>query len=124
MRGWRAIEEALAEEAFEVFSRARNQIDLYDDVLPGLALLKDRYRLSTASNGNADLAKVGIAHWFERSVSAREVGALKPDPTIFRKVIEGTDLQMSRGAVCRRRSGARCGGRAQCRNAHRMDQPQ
>ncbi len=88
-------EEALVEEAFEVFSQARNQIDLYDDVLPGLALLKNGYRLATASNGNADLAKVGIAHWFERSVSAREVGALKPDPTIFHKVVEGTDLQLS-----------------------------
>jgi 2-haloalkanoic acid dehalogenase type II len=88
-------EEALVEEAFEVFSQARNRIDLYDDVLPGLALLKHGYRLTTASNGNADLAKVGIAHWFERSVSAREVGALKPDPTIFRKVIEGTGLHMS-----------------------------
>lgn len=88
-------EEVLVEEAFEVFSQARNQIDLYDDVLPGLALLKNDYRLATASNGNADLTKVGIAHWFERSVSAREVGALKPDPTIFHKVVEGTDLEIA-----------------------------
>jgi 2-haloalkanoic acid dehalogenase type II len=87
--------EELAEEAFEVFIRARNRIDLYDDVLPGLELLRDRYRLSTASNGNADLVKVGIAHWFERSISAREVGALKPDPAIFRKIVEGTDLDMA-----------------------------
>lgn len=88
-------QEELAEEAFIVFMQARNQIDLFDDVLPGLELLSGTYRLFTASNGNADLAKIGIAHWFERSVSAREVGALKPDPAIFRKVIEGTDLQMS-----------------------------
>jgi putative hydrolase of the HAD superfamily len=88
-------QEVLAEEAFEVFIQARNQIDLYEDVLPGLTRLAGKYRLSTASNGNADLRRVGIAHWFERSVSAREVGALKPDPAIFRKVIDGTDLQMS-----------------------------
>lgn len=88
-------EETLAEEAFAVFILARNQIDLYDDVLTGLGLLGSRYRLSTASNGNADLSKVGIAHWFERSISAREVGVLKPDPAIFHKVIEGTNLQMS-----------------------------
>lgn len=86
-------QETLAEEAFEIFIAARNQIDLYDDVLPGLAMLSQRYRLSTASNGNADLAKVGIAHWFERSISAREVGALKPDPVIFQKIIEGSDLE-------------------------------
>jgi putative hydrolase of the HAD superfamily len=87
--------EALVEEAFEVFIQARNQVDLYDDVLPGLTLLSKCFRLSTASNGNADLVKVGIAHWFERSVSAREVGALKPDPLIFRKVVEGTDLDLA-----------------------------
>ncbi|MET0497258.1 MAG: HAD family hydrolase [Steroidobacteraceae bacterium] len=86
--------DELVEEAFDVFIRARNQIDLYADVLPGLELLRGCYRLSTASNGNADLAKVGIAHWFERSISAREVGALKPDPVIFRKIVEGTDLSM------------------------------
>jgi len=86
--------DELAEEAFDVFIRARNQVDLYADVLPGLALLQGCYRLSTASNGNADLAKVGIAHWFERSISAREVGALKPDPVIFRQIVAGTDLAM------------------------------
>jgi putative hydrolase of the HAD superfamily len=88
-------QEVLAEEAFEVFNQARNQIDLYDDVLPGLALLSGCYRLATASNGNADLRKIGIAHWFERSVAAREVGALKPDARIFRRVVDGTDLQMA-----------------------------
>jgi 2-haloalkanoic acid dehalogenase type II len=88
-------QEELAEEAFAVFIQARNQIDLFDDVLPGLTLLSARYRLFTASNGNADLSKVGIAHWFERSISAREVGALKPDPAVFQQVIAGSDLQMS-----------------------------
>lgn len=85
-------QEKLAEEAFEIFIQARNQVDLYSDVLPGLELLSRRYRLSTASNGNADLRRIGIAHWFERSLYAREVGALKPDPAMFRKIIEGTDL--------------------------------
>lgn len=88
-------EEEAAEAAFFVFMQARNQIDLFDDVLPGLELLSSRYRLFTATNGNADLVKVGIAHWFERSVCAREVGAFKPDPAIFHKVVEGTDLRVS-----------------------------
>jgi 2-haloalkanoic acid dehalogenase type II len=85
--------EAMAEEAFDAFIRARNEVDLYDDVLPALEQLRGRYRLFTASNGNADLAKIGLAHFFERTVAARHVGALKPDPAIFHKVIEGTDLQ-------------------------------
>lgn len=85
--------EAMAEEAFDAFIQARNEVDLYDDVLPALEQLRARYRLFTASNGNADLAKIGLAHFFERTVAARHVGALKPDPAIFHKVIEGTDLQ-------------------------------
>lgn len=85
--------EAMAEEAFDAFIQARNEVDLYDDVLPSLEQLRSRYRLFTASNGNADLTKIGLAHFFERTVAARQVGALKPDPAIFHKVIEGTDLQ-------------------------------
>jgi putative hydrolase of the HAD superfamily len=85
--------EAMVEEAFDAFIQARNEVDLYPDVLPALDQLRARYRLFTASNGNADLGKIGIAHFFERTVAARHVGALKPDPAIFHKVIEGTDLQ-------------------------------
>ena len=85
--------EAMVEEAFGAFIQARNEVDLYADVLPALEQLRTRYRLFTASNGNADLGQIGIAHFFERTIAARQVGALKPDPTIFHKVIEGTDLQ-------------------------------
>jgi putative hydrolase of the HAD superfamily len=85
--------EAMVEEAFDAFIQARNEVELYADVLPALEQLRSRYRLFTASNGNADLGKIGIAHFFERTIAARHVGALKPDPAIFHKVIEGTDLQ-------------------------------
>jgi putative hydrolase of the HAD superfamily len=84
--------EAMVEEAFEAFIQARNEVDLYEDVLPGLERLRTRYRLFTVSNGNADLSRIGLAHYFERSIAARQVGALKPDPAIFHKAIEGTDL--------------------------------
>lgn len=87
-----AYPDCLVEEAFDVFICARNEVTLYDEVLPALEKLRARYRLFTASNGNADLVKIGIAHHFERSIAARDVGALKPDPAIFHKVIDGTDL--------------------------------
>jgi FMN hydrolase / 5-amino-6-(5-phospho-D-ribitylamino)uracil phosphatase len=85
--------EAMAEEAFDAFISARNQVELYEDVLPALQQLHARFRLFTASNGNADIGKIGLGHFFERTINARLVGALKPDPAIFHKVIEGTDLQ-------------------------------
>lgn len=83
----------MADEAFEVFMTARNEVELYAEVPAALDLLARRYRLFTASNGNADLRRIGLAHLFERCVAAREVGALKPDPAVFHKVWEGTDLK-------------------------------
>jgi 2-haloalkanoic acid dehalogenase type II len=85
--------EAMADEAFEAFIQVRNEVELFEDVVPGLERLKQRFRLFTASNGNADLQRIGLAHYFERSLCAREVGALKPDPVLFHKVIEGTGLE-------------------------------
>jgi len=85
-------DEQLVDEAFGEFIKARNEVDLYPDVLPGLEHLKERYRLFTATNGNADLHRIGLAHFFERTVSARQVGALKPAPAMFHRAIEGTDL--------------------------------
>jgi 2-haloalkanoic acid dehalogenase type II len=85
--------ESLAEEAFEIFLHARNQIELYEEVLPVLELLRRKYRLFSASNGNADLKRIGLAHLFERSVAARDVGALKPHAAVFLKVLEATGLE-------------------------------
>ena len=93
--GYSEFAESLAEEAFEIFLGARNQIELYAEVLPALEILRQRYRLFSASNGNADLQRIGLAHLFERSIAAREVGAMKPAAVVFLKVIEATDLQPS-----------------------------
>lgn len=84
--------QVMADEAFAAFIAARNQVELYADVRPALEVLRGRYRLFTASNGNADLGRIGLSHLFERSVAARQVGALKPAPAVFLKVLEGTGL--------------------------------
>jgi putative hydrolase of the HAD superfamily len=84
--------ETMAREAFEVFYRARNEVSLYDDVLPALERLAGRFRLFAVSNGNADLAAIGIAPYFERSLAAREAGMLKPDPRIFAMLLDAAGL--------------------------------
>jgi FMN hydrolase / 5-amino-6-(5-phospho-D-ribitylamino)uracil phosphatase len=118
--------QRMADEAFEVFYRARNEVVLYNDVLPALTALKARCRLFAISNGNADLAAIGLGHFFERSLSARDAGVLKPDPRIFRRLLDdagldaahvahvgddpGADVEGARGAGVRpvwlNRSGA------------------
>jgi putative hydrolase of the HAD superfamily len=75
---------ALAEPAFEVFYAARQQVDLYDDVLPALQRLAARWPIVALSNGNADVARVpGLAHFFHGAVSAHELGVGKPAPQAF-----------------------------------------
>ncbi len=73
----------LADEAYEVFFAERNRVDLYDDALHALEYLSARFPLVALSNGNADLKRVGIDHFFRAAISAREFGVGKPDARIF-----------------------------------------
>jgi putative hydrolase of the HAD superfamily len=73
----------LAERAFDVFFAERQRVTLFDDALPALEFLSARYPLVALSNGNADLRRIGLAHFFRASISAREFGVGKPDPRIF-----------------------------------------
>jgi 2-haloalkanoic acid dehalogenase type II len=86
-------EPEMAHEAFAVWHAARNQCVPFDDVLPALAKLKPRYRLATLSNGNADLATIGLAHHFEVRLHAAELGCAKPDVRVYRAVAEALTLE-------------------------------
>jgi len=79
---------ARADEAFEVFYAARNRVKLYDEVESSLKRLSARYRLYAISNGNADLKRCGIAHWFEGHITAISAGAAKPDIRIFTRLLD------------------------------------
>jgi 2-haloalkanoic acid dehalogenase type II len=79
-------EEEMAERAFEVFFAARNELDLFPDVRSALHRLQARYPLATLSNGNADLARVGLAEFFVISLNARQIGVGKPHPRCFERL--------------------------------------
>ena len=79
-------EETLAQEAFAVFLQARNEVEVFADVLPALARLKLRFKLGSLSNGNADLERIGLAHLFAVSLNARELGAGKPERRCFERL--------------------------------------
>lgn len=74
---------ALMEQAMAVFSKARNAVTPFDDVLPALTRLRERYALGSISNGFADLQAIGLAHHFQISLAAHQFGSAKPDPEIF-----------------------------------------
>jgi len=83
----------LAEPAFEAFFEARQQVELYADVLPALRRMSAAYPLLALSNGNADLRRVGLGDWFVGGVSARETGVGKPDVRIFHAACERLGLE-------------------------------
>ena len=74
---------ALAEPAFAVFFAERQRVVLYDDALPALQWLSERYPLVAISNGNADLGLTGVGQWFKGGFSAQEFGIAKPHAPIF-----------------------------------------
>ncbi len=78
-------DESMAAAAFEVFLAERQQVDLFEDAVPALEFLSQRYPLIALSNGNADIVRVGLGHFFSGSVSAQQVGASKPDPRMFQR---------------------------------------
>jgi 2-haloalkanoic acid dehalogenase type II len=84
---------ALAESAFEVFLAERQNVDLFDDARPALARLAARYPIWALTNGNADVARVGLGEYFAGAVSARDAGAMKPEPRIFELACESMRLQ-------------------------------
>ncbi len=70
-------------QALEVFMTARNQVDLYPEVAASLERLSQRYRIASLTNGNANLAHIGLDHLFHATVSAHAHGTSKPDPALF-----------------------------------------
>lgn len=74
---------ALAEPAFHEFFAARMDVTLFEDALPGLKWLAQRYPIVALSNGTADVHKIGIGEFFVGSVNAQDVGVGKPDARIF-----------------------------------------
>jgi FMN hydrolase / 5-amino-6-(5-phospho-D-ribitylamino)uracil phosphatase len=85
-------DERLAAAAFEVFLAARNQVEMFPDVVPALARLRRRYALASLSNGNADLARIGLDGLFGVSLNARQIGAAKPHPQCFERLAHAVAL--------------------------------
>lgn len=75
--------QSLADQAMAVFAHARNQVQLYEDVIPVLNELNTRVSLGSISNGFADLQAIGLASYFKVSLAAHSFGCAKPDPRIF-----------------------------------------
>ncbi len=82
--GYAPIEaQEIAEQAFQVFLAARQNVELFGDVLPTLEQLRREYMLGALSNGNADVRRVGLGEYFSFALNADMLGVAKPEPQVF-----------------------------------------
>ena len=84
----RALQESgddpgLTHAAYAIFFDERNKVDFYPDAEEALRRIAACVPVAALTNGNADLATIGIAHLFRFQLSAREYGAPKPDAGLF-----------------------------------------
>lgn len=80
------------DQAMAVFATARNQVTLFDDVLPALQRLQHRVILGAITNGTADLGVIGLAHYFQTTLSAPQLGCAKPGAAIFHLACEALQV--------------------------------
>ena len=74
---------ALADPAFEAFFAQRQKVEFYDDALPALEFLAQRWPVIALSNGNADVHAIGIGRFFAASLNVGSTGFAKPDVRMF-----------------------------------------
>jgi FMN hydrolase / 5-amino-6-(5-phospho-D-ribitylamino)uracil phosphatase len=77
-----------AQRAFEVFHEARHQVTLFHDVEATLTALAQHYRLGVITNGNAQIARLGIDHHFEFAIAAEAINISKPDRRVFQHALQ------------------------------------
>jgi len=87
---------AHAAGAFKVFMDGRQRVTLYGEVEAVLRRWKSRYKLLAVTNGNADLGRIGIGHFFDAIAAAHEIGFGKPDPRIFDHVCAAAGVEPAR----------------------------
>jgi len=85
-------DEGWVDIAFEVFYQARQQVNLFDDVLPVLSALKNDFTLVALTNGNAHIQHTGLTEYFDFQLSASDVKALKPDPAMFIEAMKRAEV--------------------------------
>lgn len=82
-------DDALAEHLTRVYLRHRfGDIEPFDDVLPTLTVLGERFKLGVISNGNSHPERCGLKGIFRFVVLSQDHGVEKPDERIFKIALE------------------------------------
>ena len=82
-----------SERAFAIFFEARNRVKLYPGAEDMLSAISKHFPLWALTNGNADIVKAGLGHYFSGAISSADVGAKKPDPKMFNTLLTQQKLK-------------------------------
>jgi putative hydrolase of the HAD superfamily len=85
--------ESLVEPAFELFIDWRNRVTLFDDAEHVLGRLAERYQLVALTNGNADVARIGIDHHFTLALSPSLQRRPKPHADLFEDLCAALEVR-------------------------------
>jgi len=87
--------ELFARRAFDEFLQVRNQVELFPGTLALLETLQQDYQVIALSNGNSDLAKIGLGHLFKAHFHAENVDQPKPHSDMFLAALEHARVNAS-----------------------------
>lgn len=90
------LDDSFVEDGFEVYWLARNEVQLYEGVAEFLTRLKTHYVIGSVTNGNADVAHIGLDHLFDFSVTSIEAGVAKPHQDIFHLAAEKAGHELAK----------------------------
>jgi len=83
------------DQAFDVFYRARSEVELYDGTHELLQTLKPDYKLAAITNGNADLNLIGLADYFEDMQHASVHNPPKPAADMYHRCCTNLNVKPS-----------------------------
>lgn len=87
-----ALTEAV-HESYEYFYMERSNFTVTDEVLSVLSALAEKYPLVAITNGNVDLAQIGIADYFSHCFKASMQLPKKPSSIMFERTYQTLDIQ-------------------------------
>jgi putative hydrolase of the HAD superfamily len=83
----------LSHQAMAVFLAARNEIVFFEGAMDAIIELSSEFTLGALTNGNANIAQLGLDRYFSFAFSAEEVGAPKPAHNLFDKALAHTGTE-------------------------------
>jgi putative hydrolase of the HAD superfamily len=75
--------DAIALAAFEIFLEARHGVELFAETETVLAQLSRDYVLAAITNGNVEVARLGLDRYFSLAINAEQLPRAKPHPEPF-----------------------------------------